>query len=78
MADAVKPPLAEKFFSAADLDGLTIGAAFLQYVIKNPGTQWYALELRSREPHLSSVFDDGQFPGRGLSFRWPVSTSSQS
>ena len=77
MADAEKPLEPEKFFSAVDLDGLMIGAAFVKYVIKNPGTRWYALKLRSREPHLSSLFDDGQFPGQDFSFRWPVSEFSE-
>jgi hypothetical protein len=72
MADTEKPPKPRYFFTAADLDGLTIGAAFMKFVVKDPEVQKRVLQAKSKRPDLTYGFDEGRFPDRDLSFRWPT------
>lgn len=56
-------------FKAADLDGLMVGEAFQELVIKDPKVQAAGAWLYLERPVFREVFTEGMFPNRSQMHR---------
>jgi hypothetical protein len=74
MQEAEKPPAPS--FTAADLDGLTIGEAFQTFVIKDPEVQAMRGAVVAEDSIHREVFDEGRKPGLWGRFHWPVDVTA--
>jgi hypothetical protein len=72
MSAAEKPPEAKELFTAANLDGHTIGTAFMIFVIKDIENRKRVRTDRRQAPSVTHVFDEGRFPDGNNSLRWPT------
>lgn len=55
---------------ANELDGLSLGDAFIRYVLNDPAAVEVRQQLLARKPTYASIFNEGVVPGPTIGFHW--------